>query len=152
MKYENFVRKLKKRLGDDIDIQEGQYKDSLVYKGTVLSWRKESDGHVRGFHTKGVGQEACLHTDYFPGTWWDNATQMINSVCPPPPKFSAGQYVRFKNNKRNHRAGVVGQSDLVVGVAGQNSVELMTLSRQHHPVWGPQRVVFAERDLELVEE
>ena len=77
---------------------------------------------------------------------------MINSVCPPPPKFSAGQYVRFKDNKRNQRAGVVGQSDLVVGVAGQNSVELMTLSRQHHPVWGPQRVVFAERDLELVEE
>ena len=150
MKYTSLVRKLKKRLGDDIDIQEGQYKDSLVYKGTVLSWRKDSDGHVRGFHTKGVDQEACLYTDYFPGTWWDNATQMINSVAPPPPKFAPGQYVRFKDNKRNQRGGLVGKSDLVVSSGTGWGVELMTLSHHTHPTWGAQKTMFNERDLELI--
>ena len=150
MKYESLVRKLKKRLGEDIDIQTGEYKDSLVYKGTVLSWRKDSDGHVRGFHTKGVGQEACMYTDYYPGTWWDNATQMIDHVCPPPPKFTPGQYVRFKDNKRNQRAGLAGKSDLVVEAKSKYSVTLMNMSTSTHPVWGQQTIVFNERDLELV--
>ena len=150
MKYESLVKKLKKRLGEDIDIQIGEYKDCLLYGDTVLSWRKDSDGEVRGFHTKGVNQEACIHTDYYPGTWWDNATQMIDHVCPPPPKFSAGQYVRFKDNKRNQRAGLVGKSDLVVKVASKYSVTLMNMSSNVHPVWGQQTITFQERDLELV--
>jgi len=150
VKYESLVRKLKKRLGEDIDIQTGEYKDSLVYKGTVLSWRKDSDGHVRGFHTKGVGQEACMYTDYYPGTWWDNATQMIDHVCPPPPKFTPGQYVRFKDNKRNQRAGLAGKSDLVVEAKSKYSVTLMSMSVNIHPVWGHQTITFHERDLELV--
>lgn len=150
MKYETLVKKLKKRLGEDIDIQVGEYKDFLVYGGRVLSWRKDIDGQVRGFHTKGVGQESCPHTDYYPGTWWDNATQMIDSVCPPPPKFVPGQYVRFKDNKRNQRAGLVGKSDLVVEARSKYSVTLMNMSTSNHPVWGQQTIVFNERDLELV--
>ena len=151
MKYKSLVRKLKKRMGDGIDIQEGKYKDFFVYEGTVLSWRKENDGHVRGFHTKGVNQKSDPHTDYYPGTFWDNATQMIDSVCPPPPKFSPGDYVRFKDNKRNQFKGLVGKSDLVVDSSGgRYSVILMNMSHVSHPTWGPSKVGFHERDLELV--
>lgn len=153
MKYDNFIKKLKRRLGEDIGVpQKGSRKTSIVFGDTILSWHVEPDGDVRSFHTRGVDQQSCPHSDYYPGTWWDNATQMLDHVCPPPPKFAPGQYVRFKDTKRNTKQGMSGKSDLVTEVNSPYSVVLMNLSVSTHPVWGQQKIVFREKDLELLEQ
>ena len=151
MKYDNFIKKLKRRLGDEIDIPpRGPRKTSIVFNDTLLSWHVDPNGDVRSFHTRGVNQQSDPQTDYYPGTWWDNATQMLDHVCPLPPKFVPGQYVRFKNTKRNIKHGLAGKSDLVVEVNSLYSIVLMNLSVSVHPVWGQQKLVFREKDLELV--
>ena len=89
MKYKSFINKLKKRLGKDLDITTDEFgvngrREWLVYEGTVARWHvepcdyrdSESELRVSSFHTKGVGQESDPHTDYFPGTYWNNATQL----------------------------------------------------------------------------
>lgn len=127
MKYKSFISKLQKRLGTkDLDMNSSEWgvngrKEWLVYEGTVASWRVEpsdfrnpdSPRCVTGFHTKGVGQESDSQTDYFPGTYWSNATQLIDRLKSPPPKYPAGSLVRGKDNKRAKRFGYAGKHALV---------------------------------------
>tara|TARA_B100001094_G_scaffold281769_1_gene293431 strand:- start:1479 stop:1964 length:486 start_codon:yes stop_codon:yes gene_type:complete len=127
MKYKSFISKLQKRLGTkDLDMNSSEWgvngrKEWLVYEGTVASWRVEpidfrdpdSPRCVTGFHTKGVGQESDPHTDYFPGTYWNNATQLIDRLKSPPAKYPAGSLVRGKDNKRAKRFGYAGKHALV---------------------------------------
>jgi len=151
MKYNNFLKKLRKRLGDDIDIPPQGEAHCVVFNDTVLSWHVEGNGDVRSFHTRGINQKSDPHTDYYPGTWWDNATQMLDHVCPPPPKFIPGQYVRFKDTKRNIRMGMAGKSDLITEVNSSHSIVLMNLSSSPDTIgWGSRQIVFREKDLELV--
>lgn len=134
MKYKSFINKLKKRLGTkDLDITTDEFgvngrREWLVYEGTVARWHVERDDYrdpeselvVSSFHTKGVGQESDPHTDYFPGTYWDNATQLIDRLVPPPPKFTPGVLVRGKpENKRAKRMGYAGKTALVTGASGK---------------------------------
>lgn len=127
MKYKSFISKLQKRLGTkDLDMSSSEWgvngrKEWLVYEGTVASWRVEPSDYrdpdsprcVSGFHTKGIGQESDPQTDYFPGTWWQNATQLIDRVKSPPAKYPAGSLVRGKDNKRAKRFGYAGKHALV---------------------------------------
>lgn len=133
MKYKSFTNKLKKRLGvEDLNLNSSEWgvngrKEWLVYEGTVASWRVEPSDYrdpdsprcVTGFHTKGVGQESDAQTDYFPGTYWRNATQLIDRLQPPPAKFTPGNLVRGKlKNKRAMRHGYAGKAALVIGANG----------------------------------
>ena len=127
MKYKSFISKLQKRLGTkDLDMSSSEWgvngrKEWLVYEGTVASWRVEPSDYrdpdsprcVTGFHTKGIGQESDPQTDYFPGTYWNNATQLIDRLKSPPPKYPAGSLVRGKDNKRAKRFGYAGKHALV---------------------------------------
>lgn len=126
MKYKSFINKLKKRLGKDLDISSDTWgvngrKEWIVYEDTVASWRVEpsdfrdpdSPRRVCGFHTKGVNQESDPQTDYFPGTYWDNATQLVDRLKSPPAKYPAGSLVRGKDNKRAKRFGYAGKHALV---------------------------------------
>ena len=134
MKYKSFISKLQKRLGTkDLDMSSSEWgvngrKEWLVYEGTVASWRVEpsdfrdpdSPRCVCGFHTKGVGQESDPHTDYFPGTYWSNATQLIDRLKSPPAKFTPGVLVRGKSeNKRAKRHGYAGKTALVTKASGK---------------------------------
>ena len=128
MKYKSFINKLKKRLGTkDLDITTDEFgangrREWLIYENTVARWHvqpsdwrdPESELEVSSFHTKGVGQESDPYTDYFPGTYWQNATQLIDRLVPPPPKFTPGVLVRGKaENKRANRMGYAGKTALV---------------------------------------
>ena len=134
MKYKSFINKLKKRLGTkDLDITVDTFgvngrREWLVYEDTVARWHVEPSDYrdpeselvVSSFHTKGVGQESDPYTDYFPGTYWSNATQLIDRLVPPPPKFKPGSLVRGKdNNKRAQRHGYAGQTALVTKASGK---------------------------------
>ena len=132
MKYESFIKKLQKRLGSkDLEIITDEWgangrKEWLVYEGTVASWRVEptdyrnpaSPRRVSGFHTKGVGQESDAQTDYFPGTWWSNATQLIDRLESPPAKYPVGTLVAARDNKRAKRLGYAGKTALVTNTHG----------------------------------
>ena len=119
MKNESFVKKLKKRIPGIEVIEDDNYGWSATHEGTLLTWRtqpKWDDKEVieaAGFHTQGVDQESDPYTDYYPGTFWDNGTQAIDRLSPPPNKFKAGQLVRAKDNKRAKRWGYAGKTALI---------------------------------------
>ena len=118
MKNESFVKKLKKRI-PGIEVSEDSYRWSATHEDTLLTWRvspKWDNPEVmqaQGFHTQGVDQESDPYTDYYPGTFWDNGSQAIDRLCPPPNKFTAGQLVRAKDNKRAKRWGYAGKTALI---------------------------------------
>ena len=160
MKYKSFISKLQKRLGTkDLDMSSSEWgvngrKEWLVYEGTVASWRVEpidfrdpdSPRCVTGFHSKGVEQESDPHTDYFPGTYWNNATQLIDRLKSPPPKYPAGSLVRGKDNKRAKRFGYVGKHALVTKADDARYLTLQFVGEPpadyHH--------CYPSRDFELV--
>tara|TARA_Y100000592_G_scaffold88717_1_gene144895 strand:- start:510 stop:1028 length:519 start_codon:yes stop_codon:yes gene_type:complete len=170
MKYKSFINKLKKRLGtEDLDITTDEFgangrREWLVYEDTVARWHvepsdwrdPESELVVSSFHTKGVGQESDPHTDYFPGTYWSNATQLIDRLVPPPPKFTPGVLVRGKlENKRAKRHGYAGKTALVTGASGKymslqfvSSEDDEWLSNTHTNSWNT--LTYPVRDFELV--
>ena len=118
MKNESFVKKLKKRI-PGIEVVEDSHRWSATHEGTLLTWRvspkwdNEEVIEANGFHTQGVDQESDPYTDYFPGTFWDNGSQAIDRLQPAPNKFTAGQLVRGKTNKRAQRWGYAGKTALV---------------------------------------
>ena len=170
MKYKSFINKLKKRLGTkDLDITADEFgvngrREWLVYGDTVARWHvepcdyrnPESELVVSSFHTKGVGQESDPHTDYFPGTYWSNATQLIDRLVPPPPKFTPGVLVRGKpENKRAKRHGYAGKTALVTGASGKymslqfiSSEDNEWLANTQTNAWN--RYTYPVRDFELV--
>ena len=119
MKNESFVNKLKKRIPGIEVVEDSEYRWSAVHEGTLLTWRVQPKWdnkevlEAAGFHTQGVDQESDPYTDYYPGTFWDNGTQAIDRLSPPPNKFKAGQLVIGKQNKRAKRWGYAGKTALV---------------------------------------
>ena len=118
MKRETFLKKAKK-LGLTVD--ESGRRNYIVHNGKVASWLWQEHwetGELVGsnWHTKSVGQESDPYTDYYPGTFWDNASQMLNRLVPPSSKFKVGSLLRCKETKRNarykrtHRVGLMIQS------------------------------------------
>ena len=169
MKYKSFINKLKKRLGKDLDISSDTWgvngrKEWLFYGDTVASWRvepsdfrePESELRVSGFHTKGMDQESDPHTDYFPGTYWSNATQLIDRLVPPPLKFTPGVLVRGKTeNKRAKRHGYAGKTALVTKASGKymslqfvSSEDSEWFETTQANAWS--RMSYPVRDFELV--
>ena len=170
MKYKSFINKLKKRLGTkDLDITADEFgvngrREWLVYEDTVARWHvepcdyqdPESELVVSSFHTKGVGQESDPYTDYFPGTYWSNATQLIDRLVPPPPKFRPGSLVRGKvENKRAKRHGYAGKTALVMKASGKY-MSLQFVCHEHNAKinnamtnsWNT--ITYPVRDFELV--
>tara|TARA_Y100000289_G_scaffold9644_1_gene8785 strand:- start:2369 stop:2851 length:483 start_codon:yes stop_codon:yes gene_type:complete len=159
MKYESFMRKLKKRLGSDIEVTTGKppserwtsRKEWLVHGDTVASWHVNDDKSVSLFHTCPAGLESDPHTDYYPGTFWSNATQLIDRLAPPPPKYPAGSLVIGKQNKRAQRQGYAGAVGLVTS-ASDKYIKINFIGKDvgllNSAGW--RGMHFPERDFELV--
>lgn len=152
MDYHRFIRALKNRLGNDINIYDnGHGSYCTVYNGYDVSWTVNTAGEAHSFHTKGVNQKTDMMTDYYPGTWWKNSKQMLDFLSPPPPKFSSGDLVRFKDVLRNRKQNLAGKTDLVVEITGGRQYRLMNLSSYIEPIYGSRMsITFSENDLELV--
>ena len=170
MKYKSFINKLKKRLGTkDLDITTDDFgangrREWMVYGDTVARWHVEPSDYrnpeselvVSSFHTRGVGQESDPYTDYFPGTYWSNATQLIDRLAPPPPKFQPGSLVRGKaENKRAKRHGYAGKTALVMKASGKYmSLQFVVpednewISNTRTNAWNT--LTYPTRDFELV--
>ena len=156
MKLENALKKVRNRakiVGREVSIEQndyhnnGQVKVWIQFEGSnqLLSFWTNRDGSISAPHVKRAGDESDPHTDYFPGCFYDNITQALNSIAPLPPKYSVGSLVRFKSNKRNHRWKLAGKVALVIQAeaGGNYKLQYDGVDERYNPF-------FAQRDIELV--
>ena len=147
MKKQTLLKKIAK-LG--LTYEDNGTRCYITHNGTVASWFWQNhwetgEPYACNFHTKGEGQQSCLYTDYFPGTYWDNATQMLERLVPRPAKFPVGSLVRGKQNKRAQRSGYAGLVGLVTEADGHRYCRVEWVGRENHRYNS-----YPERDLELV--
>ena len=126
MKKETLLKRIAK-LG--LEVEDNGRRQYIVHNGIVASWfyqeyweeEKKGQYYACNFHTKSVGQESDPHTDYYPGSFWDNASQMLARLVPPVSKFKVGSLVRGKDNKRANRMGYANRMGMVVKAGEKNA-------------------------------
>ena len=131
MKVKAVIKKIKthfKKQGIDIDVEYNGSRWSFEHNGYVGSFLANgamaSDGAAQleadacNFHVRRGNDYSDLQSDYFAGSFRDNATQMIEALLPKPPKFPVGSLVRGKQNKRAMRQGYAGKVGLVMAEGG----------------------------------
>ena len=156
MKLENALKKVRNRakiLNRGVDIEQNDYHNNgnvkvwIQFEGSnqLLSFWTNRDGSISAPHVKRAGDESDPHTDYFPGCFYDNITQALNSIAPLPPKYSVGSLVRFKSNKRNHRWNLAGKVALVIQAeaGGNYKLQYDGVDERYNPF-------YAQRDIERV--
>ena len=156
MKLENALKKIRNRaklVNREVDIEHCDYHNNgnvkvwVQFEGSMqlLSFWTNSDGSISAPHVKRAGDESDPHTDYFPGCFYDNITQALNTLAPLPPKYSVGSLVRFKSNKRNHRWNLAGKVALVIQAeaGGNYKLQYEGVDERYNPF-------YAQRDIELV--
>ena len=115
-------------------------------RGYVASFNTGYGDRATGFHVRREDDHSDSMTDYFAGSFYNNCTQMLNAIDPPPPKFSEGTLVRGKNNKRANRLGVAGRTGLVTKVNSYRCYNLLMSDT------GQLERYSYERDLEAISE
>jgi len=131
MKVKAVIKKIKthfKKQGIDIDVeysgtrwsfQHNNYVGSFLANGAMAS---DADAQLEAdacnFHVRRCDDHSDMQSDYFAGSFRDNASQMIEALLPKPPKFKVGQLVRGKSNKRATRQGYAGKVGLVMAGGG----------------------------------
>ena len=163
MKVKAVIKKIKthfKKQGIDIDVEYLGPRWTFEHNGYVGSFlangaqsndtEAQLEADAGNFHVRGVNDHSDLYTDYYAGSFRDNATQMIHSLLPPPAKFKAGQLVQGKSNKRATRLGYAGLTGLITGVTehGYCYVEWMG-SNAPKSQYKYHKVSYPERDLAL---
>ena len=156
MKLENALKKVRNRakiVDREVSIEQNDYHNNgnvkvwIQFEGSnqLLSFWTNRDGSISAPHVKRAGDQSDPHTDYFPGCFYDNITQALNSIAPLPPKYSVGSLVRFKSNKRNHRWNLAGKVALVIQAeaGGNYKLQYDGVDERYNPF-------YAQRDLELV--
>ena len=156
MKLENALKKVRNRakiVDREVSIEQNDYHNNGQVKvyiqfedsNQLLSFWTNRDGSISAPHVKRAGDESDPHTDYFPGCFYDNITQALNSIAPLPPKYSVGSLVRFKSNKRNHRWNLAGKVALVIQAeaGGNYKLQYDGVDERYNPF-------YAQRDIELV--
>ena len=121
MKVGKAIKKIEKYLGVEVQYDGCRY--WFQYENEVGSFLP--NGHRGGMDADAMEADACnWHrrrvndrsdslSDYFAGSFLDNLTQLLHSMKAPPCKFSVGQLVRGKQNKRAMRWGFAGVTGLV---------------------------------------
>ena len=156
MKLESALKKVRNRakaVNRGVDIQQndyhnnGQVKVYIQFEGSLqlLSFWTNRDGSISAPHVKRAGDESDPHTDYFPGCFYDNITQALNSIAPLPPKYPVGSLVRFKDNKRMNRWRLAGKVALVIQAeaGGNYKLDYEGVNEQYNPF-------YSQRDLEMI--
>jgi hypothetical protein len=156
MKLENALKKVRNRakvVDREVSIEQNDYHNNGQVKvyirfedsNQLLSFWTNSDGTISSPHTVRDGLKSDPHTDYFPGTFWDNITQALNTIAPLPPKYPVGSLVRFKDNKRNNRWKLAGKVALVIQAeaGGNYKVQYDGVENRYNPF-------YSQRDLEVV--
>ena len=144
MKVKSVIRKIEKRLSIEIsDWGNGCYEFRAM--GYVGRFNTGYGDKAAGFHVRSEDDHSDSMTDYFAGAFFNNCTQMLNAIDPPPSKFTEGSLVRGKNNKRAARLGVAGRTALITKVNSYGCYMLLMSDT------GQTERYSYERDLELIQ-
>ena len=155
MKVSKVIKKFEARLGAgcvSVPGDRGRY--TVRHNGYVASWINNGpgglDAEACNFHLRSENDHTDLHTDYFAGSFRDNASQLLNALCPPPNKFSVGVLVEAKQNKRATRQGYAGKVGLVRELSGSDYVKLQWVGEDYPAGTYGYANSFPTRDLQLV--
>ena len=159
MKVKAVIKKIKthfKKQGIDIDVeyngtrwafQHNDYVGSFLANGAMASdTAAQLEADACNFHVRRCDDYSDMQSDYFAGSFRDNATQMIESLLPKPSKFKVGQLVRGKANKRATRQGYAGKVGLVMEATPGDYIRV-AWTGEPRPKWGWPSL--PQRDLEL---
>lgn len=159
MKVKAVIKKIKthfKKQGIDIDVEYNGTRWSFQHNGYVGSFlangamasdtAAQLEADACNFHVRRGDDYSDIQSDYFAGSFRDNATQMIEALLPKPPKFKVGQLVRGKSNKRATRQGYAGRVGLVMEAAPGDYIRV-AWTGESQPRWGWPSL--PQRDLEL---
>ena len=160
MKLEKAIKKIEKALGVKVERPtDGRGRHYFQYGNRVGSfltqtkWGEREDvtyGPIEGeweamnWHSRREDDHSDYQTDYFAGTYWDNCTQLIQSLKPPTAKFPVGCLVRGKQNKRAQRQGYAGKTGLVTESGQYMKIKWLDYETR----WD--YLTYPERDMELV--
>ena len=131
MKKTTFLKKVKK-LGLTVDVPTNGRRCYIHHNGQVGSWFWQENwqtGELEGtnWHIKREGEKSCSYTDYFPGYFTDNASQMLNRLVPPGSKYKVGSLVKCKDNKRSTRYNRVGRMGIMID-AGDKQAQIQWIT------------------------
>jgi hypothetical protein len=161
MKVKAVIKKIKthfKKQGIDIDVeyngtrwsfQHDNYVGSFLANGAMSAgWEHRLDADACNFHVRRCDDHSDSQSDYFAGSFRDNATQMVESILPKPSKFKAGQLVRGKDNKRANRQGYAGFTGMVTDAGTGDYISVKWFGKgSPHPTYNNH---YPQRDLVLV--
>ena len=150
MKVKSAIKKIEKYL--DVRVQQDSggrfwfaYENEI---GSFLSNGRSKDGDVMeadacNWHRRRSNDHSDMQSDYFAGSFRENLTQLLHSMKAPPCKYSAGQLVRGKPNKRAMRYGFSGLTGMITETSSDScTVDWIGIDRKDTYV--------STRDLELV--
>jgi len=110
MLHAKVMTKTTKRLGKAPTVDSDGRRVYGIHGSYAYSWYVQDDEAIC-LHVRRSNDIPDSQTDYFPGFYPDNITQLLNYMCPPPPKYKVGSLVegRAKQAKRSvHLAGKQG--------------------------------------------
>ncbi len=150
MKVKSAIKKIEKYLG--VEVQYDGHRFYWAYENEIGSFLANGHGGDKAsamehdacnWHRRRSNDHSDMQSDYFAGSFRDNLTQLLHSMKAPPCKYSAGQLVRGKQNKRAMRYGFAGLTGLVTKETDDScSVSWLGVERTSTYV--------STRDLELV--
>ena len=149
MKVGKAIKKIEKYLGVEVEHAGGRF--WFAYEGESGAFLVNGhhgddvmEAEACNWHRRRYDDHSDSQSDYFAGSFRSNLTQLLHSMKAPPCKFSVGQLVRGKQNKRAMRWGFAG----VTGLVGKTRSDVCDID------WiGVQNISgtgLSTRDLELV--
>ena len=150
MKVKSAIKKIEKYLG--VEVQHDRHRFWWEYENEIGSFlanghngdkesAMEADAH--NWHRRRSNDHSDMQSDYFAGSFRDNLTQLLHSMKAPPCKYSTGQLVRGKQNKRAMRYGFAGLTGMVTKESNDScSVSWLGVDRKDNYI--------SVRDLEVV--
>jgi len=151
MKVKTAIKKIESYLGVEVEQVDGRSRFWFTYEGYVGSFLPNGsypdddvmEADACNWHIRRYDDHSDMQSDYFAGSFRSNLTQLLHSLKSPPCKYSAGQLVRGKQNKRAKRHGFAGLTGLVTKESSDScSVAWIGVDRRDNYV--------SVRDLEVV--
>ena len=149
MKVKTAIKKIEKALGVPCRYNGNRF--SAEYEGKVISFLSNGfrgdepealDGEAINFHVRSLNDVSDPYTDYYAGSFRDNVTQLIHAVKPPEPKFSVGDLVKGKDNKRANRMGYASKLGVVTRAGTAMGIKWVNDGPKSYSSWAS----YPERD------
>ena len=171
MKLKTALNKIKKHLKGEDYVLEKNYRDQgingelvIYYQNYIVSmsiqknwkmdlpedldqWQRCTEeefmkyGTVSLFHKRREDDRSDLMTDYFAGSYYDNLSQVLESLKRSEGKYPAGTLIRFRPTKRMQRWGCANELGIVTKSYGKVYNIVMTKSNV-------EQTYISERDIQ----